>query len=408
MNHFYVYSHEVDTYKAADGWSSLSSKIGAIGMTPAADEIFFYRNQMTRGLYAVTIGATYSTNGEAKVMPYSGEVRSFYPIEYDGTLVISEEVTYMQRPYSITGIGPNAYKDSTRITVVLLPEAMKSIESGAFLNCTGVRNVIFLWDDPTTVTWADADKGLEFATAASGETKIIVPEGKLATYQAWAPAWAGCMIEGELLNVEATADPLHSSRYYRTFYDSQTDYMMPPSVWAHAGYVRGNEFILHPVAYDGQILPKGTPVVLESETPDYRLIAIDGDAPAYNGPNHLIGTDVAFPRTDLGDDADKVYVLGKQAGVGTDLTVGMGLYRYTGANLGEHKAYMILRNTPAGSGSSGEQPAPIRFLFTHEDQATDVENVQEHEQLCTKIIRDGQFIIIRDGKEYNAQGQIIK
>ena len=406
LNHFYVESHVVNAYKAAPGWSAISSIIGAKGTTAAAGEIFFYRNQMTRGLYAVTVGATYSTDGEAKVMPYSGEVRSFYPIEYEGTLVISEEVRYMQKTYSITGIGQNAYKDSTRINVVLLPEAMKSIESGAFLNCTGVKNVIFLWDDPTTVTWADANKGLEFATAASGNTKIIVPEGKLAAYQAWAPAWAGCMIEGTLLDVTATADPQHSSRYYRTFYDSTTDYMMPPSVWAHAGYVRGNEFILRPVAYDGQILPKGTAVVLESETPDYRLIAIDGDAPAYTGPNDLIGTDVSFPRTDLGANADKVYVLGKQAGVGEDLKVGMGLYRYTGTNLGAHKAYMILDLSSAPE--SGEQGAPARFLFRHEDTATSFENVQKDNDLCTKILRDGQLIIIRDGKQYNAQGLIIK
>lgn len=407
LNHFYVYENVVDAYKAASGWNALSSKIGKIGTPPSAGEIFFYRNQMTRGLYAVTVGSpNYSTKGEAKVMPYSGEVRSFYPIEYDGTLVISEEVTYMQRQYSITGIGPNAYKDSTRINVVLIPQAMKSIESGAFLNCTGVRNVIFLWDDPTTVTWADADKGLEFATAVSGETKIIVPEGKLATYQAWAPAWASCMIAGEVEDVTATADPEHSSRFYRTFYDSTKDYMMPPSVWAHAGYVRGNEFILYPVAYDGQILPKGTPVVLESETQDYRLIAIDGDAAAYTGPNDLRGTDVSFPRTDLGANADKVYVLGKQAGVGEDLKVGMGLYRYTGTNLGAHKAYMILdlSNIP----ESGDQPAPGRFLFRHEDTATSFENVQKDNDLCTKILRDGQLIIIRDGKQYNAQGMIIK
>lgn len=398
LNHFYVYDHVVNAYKAASGWSALSSKIGATGTIPAAGEIFFYRNQMTRGLYAVTVGATYSANGEAKVMPYSGEVRSFYPIEYDGTLVISEEVTYMQKTYSITGIGANAYKDSSRITVVLIPEAMKSIESGAFLNCTGVKNVIFLWDDPTTVTWADADKGLEFATAASGNTKIIVPKNRLTEYQAWAPAWASCMIAGEVEDVTATADPKHSSRFYRTFYDSTTDYMMPPSVWAHVGYISGDQFILHPIAYDGQILPKGTPVVLESETPEYRLIAVEGDAPAYTGQNALHGTDVSFPRSDLGADADYVYVLGKQATIGGDLKEGMGLYHYTGTNLGEHKAYMII--------SPGH--APARFLFRHEDTATSFENAQKDNDLCTKFLREGQLIIIRDGKQYNAQGIIIK
>ena len=31
-----------------------------------------------------------------------------------------------------------------------------------------------------------------------------------------------------------------------------------------------------------------------------------------------------------------------------------------------------------------------------------------HNAQCTKVLRDGQLLIIRDGKEYNAQGLIIK
>ena len=190
-------------------------------------------------------------------------------------------------------------------------------------------------------------------------------------------------------------------RYYRTFYDSQTDYLMPPSVWAHAGYVDGENFILRPVAFDGMILPRGTAVVLESETPTYRLIPMGNSSPAYTGPNDLIGTDVAFPRTDLGANADKVYVLGKQATIGGDLKVGMGMYRYVGTNLGAHKAYMILNAAP----SSG---APARFLFRHEEDAQNVKNVQSGNAQCAKVLRDGQLIIIKDGKEYNVQGQLVK
>jgi hypothetical protein len=96
-----------------------------------------------------------------------------------------------------------------------------------------------------------------------------------------------------------------------------------------------------------------------------------------------------------------VYVLGKQATINEQSQVGMGMYRYTGENLGAHKAYMILNTSP------GQQNAPIRFLFKHEENATDVENLQDNTP-CTKILRDGQRIIIRDGKEYNAQGQTIK
>ena len=141
--------------------------------------------------------------------------------------------------------------------------------------------------------------------------------------------------------------------------------------------------------------------MLESETPTYRLIPVGNDAPLYAGPNDLIGTDVAIPRTSVGNNGENVYVLGKQATIGGDLKVGMGMYRYTGEYLGAHKAYMIV------GGTSGA-PTRARFLFRHEDETTDIENVQENNATYTKILRNGQLIILKDGKEYNTMGQIVK
>lgn len=405
LNHISVPSgSSTNAYKAAAGWSDYADKIVSYYSNPATiGDQFFYLNQTTVGLYEISS----TSPKEAKVLPYNATVNAIYPITREGTLIIPEEVTYLSTGFAVTGIGANAYKDSTRFDVVMFPEAVTSIESGAFLNCTGVENVFFLWDNPTTVTWYDADKGLEFKTAANGGTKIIVPEGRLTEYQAWAPAWAGCMIEGELQNVTATQDPENSVRYYRTFYDSSADYMMPPSVWAHVGYIQNGDFILIPIAFDGQIVPAGTAVVLESENPTYRLIKLAASSvPEYTGRNDLVGTDVDILRSSLGDDADKVYVLNREATIGSDHHVGMGMYRYTGTTLGEHKAYLIYNGD--GSGSSNQQGAPARFLFKKEDQTTGMDNVQGDKVQCTKLVRGGQLIIIKGDKQYNAQGQIIK
>jgi len=394
-------------YQDADGWLSYAAKIKGSWVAPEAGEIFFYDNQTTVNLYAVVAGATYNTRGQAKVMPYTSDVNAIYQITRTGTLIIPEEVMYMGRPYDVTGIGANAYKDCADVNVVMIPQQMTSIEAGAFSGCIGIKNVFFLWNDPTSITWADRTVGAEFATAGSGNTKIFVPEGTLTAYQTWAPAWASCMYEGEILDVTAAApdaeDTEHIGRFYRTFYDSSSDYMLPPSVWAHVGYVEGNAFMLRPIAFDGEIIPKGTAVVLESETPSYRLIAVPGDAPAYDGENDLRGTDTDLAVSTLpAADQDNVYVLNREATLGGNRQVGMGMYRYTGSTLGAHKAYLIY-DAPAGPNS-----APARFVFKHEDQATDVENVQGDKAQCTKILRDGQLIIIKDGKEYNAQGLIIK
>jgi hypothetical protein len=406
LNHIHVHSSYVSDYQNATGWSAYSDKIGALWSNPAIGEQFFWHNQTTTGLYQVTSVRTSTTNREAKVLPYSAAVNAIYPITREGTLIIPEAADYIHYAYPITGIGADAYKNCTDIDVVMMPQAVKTIESGAFSGCTGVKNVFFLWNDLTDITWADANVGADFATAASGNTKIIVPTGKLAAYQAWAPAWAGCMLEGNILDVTATQDPENNMKYYRTFYDSSSDYMLPPSVWAYVGYVSGGDFILHPLAFDGGIIPAGTAVVLESETPTYRLISVTGSAAAYTGRNDLIGRDNDIAVSSLGSDADRVYVLGKEFWIGGNRQVGMGLYRYTGTTLAAHKAYMIL--DASGNPGSPIQTAPVRFLFKHEQMPTDVENIQENNESCTKVIRDGQLIIIKNGKEYNAQGQIVK
>ena len=404
LNHIDVYSWVVSNYQGTANWSNYSSKITGLWSPRAIGEKFFYHNQKTTGVYEITS----TSPKEVKVLPYPADVNAIYPITYESTLIIPESPIYMNYGYSVTGIAANAFKDITDIKVVSIPTTVKSIEAGAFSGCTNVENVFFLWDDPTTVTWADATVGAEFATATSGNTTIIVPASKLTTYQSWAPAWASRMVGGDIKDVTASQDP-HDVVFYRTYYDGTHDLLLPPDVWAYVGYVSNNEFILRTIAFDGEIVPAGTAVVLRSFSPEYRLIAMEPVAEPYTGTNQLRGTDVNITiATDpeLSSKADKIYVLGKEGWVNSERQEGMGLYRYTGTTLGAHKAYLIYDGT--GSGSSGQQNAPARFLFKHENEATGVENVQSDKVQCTKVIRNGQLIIIKDGKEYNALGLIIK
>ncbi len=401
LNHIDVYSWVVSNYQGTANWSNYSSKITALWSNRAIGEKFFYHNQKTTGVYEVTSASP----KEVKVLPYPADVNAIYPITYESTLVIPESPLYMNYGYAVTGIAANAFKNITDIKVVSIPQSVRSIEAGAFSGCTNVENVFFLWNDPTTVTWADGNVGAEFATAASGNTKIFVPEGKLLAYQAWAPAWAGCMVESAFEDVTASQDP-HDVVFYRTYYNSSKDLMLPPDVWAYVGYVENEEFKLHTIAFDGEIVPAGTAVVLRSFSPEYRLIAMKPVAEPYTGTNQLRGTDVNIPRTSVGNNGENVYVLGKEAWIGGNRQEGMGLYKYTGATLGAHKAYLIYDGS--GSGSSNQQNAPVRFLFNRDEQATGFESVQEGNASCSKILRDGQLIIIKDNKEYNAQGLIIK
>ncbi len=72
-------------------------------------------------------------------------------------------------------------------------------------------------------------------------------------------------------------------------------------------------------------------------------------------------------------------------------------YQYTGTTIPAGKAYL---NFPASS------PAPKRIRMVV-GGAQGVENVEAAVK-SEKLIRDGQIVIIRNGVEYNAAGQIIK
>ncbi len=54
--------------------------------------------------------------------------------------------------------------------------------------------------------------------------------------------------------------------------------------------------------------------------------------------------------------------------------------------------------------------APIRLarIVHHEDTATDIESNQQSAISSQKVIRDGQLLILRDGKTYNAQGILVE
>ena len=47
----------------------------------------------------------------------------------------------------------------------------------------------------------------------------------------------------------------------------------------------------------------------------------------------------------------------------------------------------------------------MRIVF-HKDNTTDMESVQHSAISTQKILRNGQILIIRDGKVYNALGQL--
>lgn len=88
-------------------------------------------------------------------------------------------------------------------------------------------------------------------------------------------------------NVHANEDPDHSGVYYSTFYDDTAAYEIPEGVTAYTASLNGNTLSLN--AISGNILPKGTGVILKAAQDEIDLIPIaDTSEPAPN--NLLTGT----------------------------------------------------------------------------------------------------------------------
>ncbi len=74
--------------------------------------------------------------------------------------------------------------------------------------------------------------------------------------------------------------------------------------------------------------------------------------------------------------------------------------------MGALRAYFVL-NFPSSAGAAPKRLAKVVFNYEETEILTGIENTIDNEQNA-KILRDGQLLIIREGKTYNAQGQLIK
>lgn len=122
-------------------------------------------------------------------------------------------------------------------------------------------------------------------------------------------------------------------------------------------------------------------------------------------------TTVKASPAEIKTEADGVQFIGAMEPIANLAKSGYTLYGYnatngefaqvgTGVSINTFRAYIAV---PAG----GAYFAP-RLKVSINKTPTAVENVQTDKAQSTKILRNGQLVIIRDGVEYNAQGQVVK
>ena len=97
----------------------------------------------------VTIYYNYINNGTELEVSFRGSRYDSYSDEYQGNVVIPEEVTtYMSIPRKVTSIGYEAFYNCKSLTSVTIPNSVTSIGYEAFYNCKNLTSVTI----PNSVT----------------------------------------------------------------------------------------------------------------------------------------------------------------------------------------------------------------------------------------------------------------
>jgi len=186
--------------------------------------------------------------------------------------------------------------------------------------------------------------------------------------------------------------------YYSTFFHSTQNYKLTnDGTQAFIADLSGSDLVLTKIAEGAQVIPANTAVILRKtgSADPIVLNPTEENGVSFNSDdNSLEGVDVATPIDDIaGLTTTNCYVLSGTA------QYGVGFYRINGNTLKAHKAYVKYVGGPNNA------PKRMRFVY---DQATGMDQVQGNQVQSTKFIENGQLFILRDGKTYNAMGQIVK
>ena len=96
----------------------------------------------------VTIYYNYINDGTELEVTFRGDSPYYYTNEYQGNVVIPEEVTFMNRTRKVTSIGVCAFFRCSGLTSVTIPNSVTSIGNDAFYGCSGLTSVTI----PNSVT----------------------------------------------------------------------------------------------------------------------------------------------------------------------------------------------------------------------------------------------------------------
>ena len=84
----------------------------------------------------------YNSDGTTVSVSYRGNSIGAYTNEYSGAIVIPESVTNNAKTYSVTSIGPDAFRGCSGLTSVTIGNSVTSIGERTFSACSGLTSII--------------------------------------------------------------------------------------------------------------------------------------------------------------------------------------------------------------------------------------------------------------------------
>jgi hypothetical protein len=270
---------------------------------------------------------------------------------------------------SVTSIGSSAFKGCSKLTIVTIGSSLTSIGSYAFNNCSSLTSVTI----PESVTsigdnaFYGCDKLVDVYCYATTPPRIY--ENTFSHYNAF--LYVPCeskkayMVHarwGDFKYIECiSSDNVTTDEIVITPSDNEVNVTWP-TVSGAASY----ELVIKDK--DGNIV---CTLIFNANG---QLTSIAFNAPSRNGaPAQTQSAGFSFT------------VTGLDSGTGYDLTL-----------------------TAKDNSGNAIQTETISFITTGGNVSTDIDQLQGNEVQSTKVIKDGQVLILRNGKTYTMQGQEVK
>ena len=336
-------------------------------------------------LVSIHIPASVITIGEGTFMSCKALPSITLP---ENLTIIADYLFYMSGltsitiPNSVISIEKGAFNDCPNLTHVIIGSGVTSIGQTAFNKCKKMESLIAL---PLVAPSVGANAlSLSCPTPAT----FHIPTNSTGyDVEQWNSNNHPTVADFAYLATKN--DPNNTDTYYTTFFDGTYKYTIPAGIEAYIATLSGDNLLLTKIAEEGDVLPNNTAVILKANTSSIMMDISDAEPVSFSTTNDLLGVDAAEAAP------ANCYVL---SGHSSDNSIQeVGFYQFSGT-LGAHKAYIVL---PGASGA----PKRLRFVF---ENTQDIEGVQSTEYRVQKVLRDGHIYILRNGIEYNVNGQIVR